>query len=158
MIKNFFILLLAFSFSFGAVSELVDPGSNQIIDFGYNKKSKDNKLTVPKEWINSATLAKKIDSIIITKSREVTNFDCETDYLGRENCTEQAVECPANLVRDDGIATKINQVAIRAATKVAVGSCSPNSYTACYTTPKYFINNIGLFFNINFSTIFYLYY
>ena len=62
MIKNFFILLLAFSFSFGAVSELVDPGSNQIIDLGYNKKSKDNKLTVPKEWVNSATLAKKIDS------------------------------------------------------------------------------------------------
>ena len=140
MIKNFFILLLAFSFSFGAVSELVDPGSNQIIDFGYNKKSKDNKLTVPKEWINSATLAKKIDSIIITKSREVTNFDCETDYLGRENCTEQAVECPANLVRDDGIATKINQVTIRNATKVAVTSCTPNSYTACYTTPPYFIN------------------
>ncbi len=131
MLKLIFLLNILSPLLFGAVSELVNPGNNQIIDIGFNTKSKDNKLTVPKQWIDDITLSKKINPLIMAKSRIVEKFDCEKDYLGYENCPALESVCDTQIQKDDGLSLKVTKTQERNVSVQEVLNCSPNSYTAC---------------------------
>jgi hypothetical protein len=72
-----------------------------IVDIGHKEES--NELEVPKEMIISEP------SMILTENKltyqkriQSERFDCETDFLGTETCSQQQSACPSNQEFTDG--------------------------------------------------------
>jgi hypothetical protein len=103
--KNILMLLMFLSISlFGATNELINPKGTSIIDIGYKQPQADYSVTVPKDWVSYSALVKTIDKMIYSMERVLSpKYDCEIDYIGRENCTEQSSTCNAQLEQDNGI-------------------------------------------------------
>lgn len=109
--KNILFIMMFLSISlFGVTSELINPKGTSIIDIGYKQPQADYSVTVPKDWVSYSALVKTIDKMIYSQERDLSpKYDCEIDYLGRENCTEQSFTCNAKLQQDRGIAEKITK-------------------------------------------------
>lgn len=140
MKKTILIIMLASLSLFGATNQLLKQVTGSIVDIGYQNPKTSYQQTVVKEWATYDMLLKEINNVIFTKARVIENFDCETDYLGRENCTEQSQTCIKNMETSDGYATKFQKILLATSTKtqVAKNSCTSNDYTAC-ENESYFI-------------------
>lgn len=86
-------------------NELIKKPNSPIIDIGYTQPQKSYSPTIAPDWVYYSTLTRITDKLIQTKERILSEkYDCETDYLGRENCSIQQTDCTAQLQQDDGIA------------------------------------------------------
>lgn len=134
------IMLVSLSL-FGATNQLFKQVTGSIVDIGYQNPKSSYQQTVVKEWASYDMFLREVNKVIFTKARIVENFDCETDYLGRENCTAQSETCIKNMEKSDGYATKFEKVLLASSTKtqVAKNGCTPNDYTAC-ENQSYFIS------------------
>lgn len=131
--KILLICLIAIGFTNMNARELLNPKST-IIDIGYTKPQKNYDVNVAPDWVYYSSLSKLTDKLIQSKERVLSErFDCEIDYLGRENCSIQQVDCTALLQQDDGIAIKKNKTITFNANTEESTNCSSNSYTSCET-------------------------
>lgn len=115
MIKN---LILSFLLMVTAVnayeSDLIRPKAGQptIIDIGITDPSIHNTV-IPKDWMLIDAQFREIDKDRATVARELgEKWDCLTDGLEHQNCSEQAETCPGSNIYSSGGSTRYDKLLV----------------------------------------------
>lgn len=94
----FIVFLISQSSLYGSSKFLLNNG---IVDIGHKKES--SEIEVPKERIiNEPSMQITENKLTYQKRIQSQKFDCETDFLGTETCTQQQTVCPSNSEYTDG--------------------------------------------------------
>ncbi len=93
---------------FAGTNPLISPkNGNTIIDVGILHPQSNYQVNIPKEWVDTDTDVTNIEQLILSSPRILSEkWDCEKDFLGRENCTQDAVTCDTNIQRTSGSSKK----------------------------------------------------
>jgi len=117
-------ILYMFSITFlGASDALLKnrESESKIVDIGYTHPKSSYSSTRPKELVSSIPLEQFVDNLLDQKGRVLSEkYDCEIDYLGRENCPLQSSMCQGQEEFEPGLSTKIESTTYKPKIGVSV--------------------------------------
>jgi hypothetical protein len=123
-----FTLIFLATALFGITNKLLDSKNTTIIDIGYNPAQATYKdIFIPQEWLSVAADIREVNKVIFEKERNITKYDCETDFLGHTNCPAKMVSCDGTYTYKKAIAnSKTNTITTN---KICLGVISDGK---CY--------------------------
>lgn len=139
--KYVFLILLTVSFCNGATSSLLKQGEDDsnIVDIGYKFPKSDYQNFIAKELKSFDPLIQEEFGFFNVKARELSEeYDCEIDYLGRENCPVQTNQCIGVGEYDRGYSVKNEKTNFTNKIKIAVErseALDPNTIEGDYKLP-----------------------
>jgi len=100
-----FLSAFAFAVNVDAANFLL--GNQGIIDIGHNQEL--NETVVPKQKVENEPSLTIVKNKIVSKERLYSQkFDCETDFLRTETCSQSKTVCPSNEEYTDSYSTANN--------------------------------------------------
>ena len=151
-------ILYMFSITFLGASDALlknKEGESNIIDIGYKYPKTNYNPTIPKELVSSDPLEEFVDNLLDQRGRVLSEkYDCEIDYLGRENCPIQSNVCEGEGQFDRGVSNKIDRTVYKLKEQKTVPreeSLNPNQIAGDYKLAPNYGNVDGSRFNILYS-------